>query len=185
MSITSLTKDNSQDYSDGLQPKPKEFLSSISAIAMKKRFLEASLGAVVLVMAVVFIIFAYSSANVQMTDGYPLTAEFNRIDGINRGADVRMGGVKIGTVTDVKINNSNYRIVLTMNVHKDTPVPENSAARILAEGLMGSAYVDIQPGGATTLLKAKDQILYTQEAINLVDLLGRFIFSSTSEKQEP
>ena len=71
---------------------------------MRKNLIETVMGGVVLIAATLFIVFAYSKAEVGKVDGYQITAKFDRVDGILAGSDVRMSGIKIGTVTSSSLD---------------------------------------------------------------------------------
>ena len=145
---------------------------------MRRSVIETIMGAVVLVVAGLFLFFAYSSSNVRATDGYELVARFNKVDGLANGSDVRLSGIKVGSVTAQTLDPKTYRAVVHISVESSLKLPEDTTARIQSDGLLGTAYMVLDPGGAEEMLKPGGQILYTQDAINLVDLLGRFIFSS-------
>ncbi len=148
---------------------------------MGRNLIETVMGAVVLAVAVVFVAFAYSSAGVQTVDGYAVKAAFNRVDGLNVGSDVRLGGIKIGTVSALELDPASFRAQATLAVAEQIELPTDSSARILSEGLLGGSYIDIQPGGELDVLADGGNIQYTQDPINLVDLLGRFVFSVAEE----
>ena len=148
---------------------------------MGRNLIETVMGAVVLAVAVVFVAIAYSSAGVQSVSGYTVTAAFNRVDGLNVGSDVRLGGIKIGTVAALELDPASFRAQATLAVAEGIELPTDSSARILSEGLLGGSYVDIQPGGELEVLADDGRIEYTQDPINLVDLLGRFVFSVAEE----
>jgi phospholipid/cholesterol/gamma-HCH transport system substrate-binding protein len=83
---------------------------------MKRSVIETVLGAVVLLVAGIFFFFAYTSSDIRPTEGYEIQARFNAIDGLTVGSDARVGGVKIGTVTDMQIDQSTYQAVTTLNI---------------------------------------------------------------------
>jgi phospholipid/cholesterol/gamma-HCH transport system substrate-binding protein len=144
---------------------------------MRRSVIETIMGAVVLVVAGLFLFFAYSSSNVRATDGYELIARFNKVDGLANGSDVRLSGIKVGSVIGQSLDPKTYRAVVRISVDSSLKLPEDTTARIQSDGLLGTAYMVLDPGGSEELLQPGGQIHYTQDAINLVDLLGRFIFS--------
>jgi phospholipid/cholesterol/gamma-HCH transport system substrate-binding protein len=148
---------------------------------MGRNLIETVMGAVVLAVAVLFVVFAYSSTSVSAVNGYELAARFNRVDGLTVGSDVRLGGIKIGTVTGLSLDTNTYQAVATLGIASDVALPADSSARILSEGLLGGSYVDIQPGGDEEMLPEGGRFEYTQDPINLVDLLGRFVFSASEQ----
>lgn len=144
---------------------------------MNRNVIEAIFGAVILIVAAFFLIFAYKTADIKPKEGYIVQAKFNRIDGLRPGDDVRIGGIKIGSVIDQKIDKETFQAVVDMSIDPSIKLPLDTSARILTEGLLGGTFIDMQPGGEEEMLKESDFIEYTQDSINVVDLLGRFIFS--------
>jgi phospholipid/cholesterol/gamma-HCH transport system substrate-binding protein len=142
---------------------------------------EVLAGAAVIGVAAVFLVFAVTnSGRGGMAGGtQTLTARFDRIDGLGPGADVRIAGVKVGTVTDQRIDPQTFLAVLTLRINANLRIPRDSSAEIASEGLLGGRYVSIVPGGDEQVLAEGGQITITQSAISLEGLLGRFIFSMT------
>lgn len=152
---------------------------------MKKNVLETLLGAIVLCVAAYFVFFAYTTVDLKPIEGgYKIHAKFNRVDGLNIGNDVRLGGIKIGTVRNIFIEPVTYLAVVEFNVMPDIKLPRDTSARVLAEGLLGATFLDLQPGAEEETLSAGGVIEYTQDSVNVVDLLGRFIFSIADAKEE-
>ena len=115
--------------------------------------------------------------------GYEVTAEFDNIGDLKVGAPVRMAGVRIGDVTGIGFDNQSYRADVHLRIYPQfSQIPEDSYASIETEGLLGGQYVGISPGGLSTYLKNGSQILQTQSAIVLENLINKFFanFSSGS-----
>lgn len=146
---------------------------------MRRNVIETVLGAVVLLVAGFFLFFAYTTGNVRSTGGYPLEASFTSTGGIASGADVRISGVKVGTVTGQRLDKDSFQAILTLEIDSAVTLPEDTVAAIASESLLGGRFIDLQPGGAPDMLKPGGRIQYTQSAVNLEDLLGRFIFSAS------
>ena len=141
---------------------------------------EVAAGAVVLLAAVLFLAYAVTnSGRSGGGSGLELTARFDRIDGLAAGADVRIAGVKVGSVTAQRIDPQTFLAVLTMNVDSALRLPDDSSAEITSEGLLGGKYVALVPGGSTRNLATGGEVKITQSAVSLESLLGRFIFSVT------
>lgn len=153
---------------------------------MQKRSLaEILTGAVVLVVAIVFLVYAVTgSGRALTTGGMTLTARFDRIDGLSQGADIRIAGVKVGQVVAQRIDPASFLAVLTLNVDPTLRLPTDTSAEIQSEGLLGGRYVALVPGGAERFLQNGGEITITQSAISLESLLGRFIFSVTEMNQQ-
>ncbi len=152
---------------------------------MRRSVIETIMGAVVLVVAGLFVFFAYTSSDVRATSGYELIARFNRVDGLANGSDVRMSGIKIGSVVAQHLDPGSYRAVVQFSIESSIQLPLDTSARIQSDGLLGNAYMVLEPGGAEDMLPPGGEIEFTQDAINLVDLLGRFIFSSPGTTGTP
>jgi len=147
---------------------------------------EVLTGAMVLVAAGSFLIYAIAQGGrTPQTSGLALTAQFDRVDGLNQGADVKIGGVKIGSVTDLRIDPRTFQAVVTIRIRPDLALPTDSSAEITSEGLLGGKYVSIVPGGADRLLADGGRITETQGSVSLESLLGRFIFSVTQMNTTP
>ena len=149
---------------------------------MRRNVIETLMGAVVLIVAAVFVVFALSSSGVQSVSGYEVVADFDDASGISSGTDVRMSGVKIGSVIDQSLDRNTFFASVRMSINEDIELPADTSARIIPEGLLGGNYVALTPGGALENIPHGGRIEHTQGAINLMDLLGRFIFSSGSDE---
>lgn len=137
---------------------------------------EVALGGVVLAAAVAFAIYAGQAAGLTTgSSGYPLTASFRSIEGVTVGTDVRLGGVKIGSVTDVALNAETYRADTTITISGGVEIPDDSAVIISSEGLLGGNFVEIMPGGSPFYFASGDEILDTQSSVSLITLLLRFV----------
>jgi len=146
----------------------------------QRRIAEILTGAVVLLVAAGFLAFAVSHSGRSTTSGYDLLARFDRIDGLVVGADVRIAGVKVGSVTDTRIDPETFLAVVTLSVRPDIRLPKDSSAEVTSESLLGGKYLSLTPGGDETMLNPGQTITITQSSISLEQLLGKFIFSVTS-----
>ena len=151
---------------------------------MHRNIIETVMGGVVLIVAAVFLVFVYSSSNIRTSSGYELSARFNRVDGVSPGTDVRMSGIKIGAVTDIELDRQSYLAVLRMAIDDDIQLPTDSTAKVQNDGLLGGSFLAIEPGADEEMLAAGGEIRFTQDPINIADLIGRFIFSAAEEKSE-
>ena len=145
---------------------------------MSRNIVETILGAVVLIVAVGFLTWAYGRSNVSGADGYPLVAKFDRADGLDVGADVRMSGIRIGSVTEQSLDTVTYRAVVEFTVNNDIELPSDSSAAIVSSGLLGGKYLSLTPGAEEEMLTGGEEVVFTQSSVNLEDLIGRFIFNS-------
>ena len=147
---------------------------------MRRNMIETVMGGVVLLVAVVFVVFAFRSTSIGdgSGDGYKVLVEFDDASGLTIGTDVRMAGVKIGTVVGQQLNPETYYAEIMLGINESIRLPSDTSARIIPDGLLGGNYVALEPGGAEDYIGNGGQIVYAQGTINVVDLLGRFIFSA-------
>lgn len=146
---------------------------------MAGNVVETLIGAVVIAVAAVFLGFAYSTAHVGGNmAGYQLSARFASVDGLNIGADVRLSGIKIGTVTNQRLDPQSYSAIVTMTIANDVKLPEDSSAKVTSSGLLGANYLALEPGGSEKNLAAGGEIKHTQGSVNLMDLIGQAVFGA-------
>ena len=143
---------------------------------------EILIGAVVVITAIGFIYFVSVNTSIVSTDeNYNLAAEFRSVEGISIGTDVRLAGVKIGTVTDIKLDPDTYRVNAIFSVKNAIQIPDDSQAVISSEGLLGGNFIELVPGGSFDYLAPESIILDTQGAVSLITLLMRLGTSSNSD----
>ncbi|MFW5679010.1 MAG: outer membrane lipid asymmetry maintenance protein MlaD [Pseudomonadota bacterium] len=148
---------------------------------MSRSFIETLLGALVLTVALVFVAYAYTVSDVRDPGGYTVRAKFDRIDGISVGSDVRISGITVGRVLETSLDARSFRADVLLSVRNDIELPLDSSAAIFSESLLGGRYIALQPGADTEMLMAGDELMFTQSAINLEELVGRFVFSGGGE----
>lgn len=133
-------------------------------------------GGAVLAAAVGFFAYAAGQSGPESSpDSYELWASFRSVEGISVGTDVRLAGVRIGSVTGIELNRETYRAETRFSVPGDMLIPEDSAISIASEGLLGGAYVEIIPGGDPFGLAPGEEIADTQGAVSLLNLFARFV----------
>lgn len=133
-------------------------------------------GAAVLVVALAFAAYvARGSGFAPSGESYALKASFRSVEGVTVGTDVRLAGVKIGTVTSLKLNPQTYFADATISVAKDVILPDDSTILISSEGLLGGSFVELQPGGSPTNLAPGAEIEDTQGAVSVINLLMKFV----------
>ena len=126
--------------------------------------------------------FAYTSTGSAPVSGYDVMAKFNRADGVNIGTDVRLSGIKIGTVASMNLDPQTYSAVVTLALDNSVKLPDDSSARITSEGLLGNQYISIEPGGSMDYIKPGGEIENTQGSVDLMGLLGKAVFGATGAK---
>jgi len=143
---------------------------------MRESPLEILTGAAVVLVAGGFLFYAaqatgYGGPN----EGLTVTASFRSIEGVSLGTDVRLAGVKIGTVTDTALDPQTYRASTELTVNAAVPIPDDSTAVVSSEGLLGGTFIEIVPGGSLTNLPDGGEIVDTQGAVSLLQLLLQYI----------
>ncbi len=146
---------------------------------MGRNLIETVMGAVVLLVTAIFLFFAWDMAQVRAVQGYDVKAVFFRIGGLTAGSDVRIAGIKVGTVDDIRLDPVTYDAVITMSLSADVRIPADSSATIAAEGLLGGKYLRLEPGTAEEMLAAGDSIENTHDYRALEDQVGEIIFLAT------
>lgn len=143
---------------------------------------EVLAGAAVLAAAIGFLVYAAGGGRLATgADTYPLTASFRSVEGIRAGSDVRLAGVKVGTITSLTLNPETYFADATIEVDKVIALPDDSAILISSEGLLGGNYVELVPGGSLDNLAPGDEIEDTQGAVSLISLLMKWVGSQSSD----
>lgn len=144
---------------------------------MKRNIVESVLGAIVLAVALGFVVWAYARADVGDPGGYTLVAKFDRIDGIDPGGPVRISGIRVGQILSMELDPTTFRAEVRFSVGREIEIPADSSAQILSSSLLGAKYLAIVPGGDDVMLDEGGEIPFTQSSVNFEDLIGQFMFS--------
>jgi len=137
---------------------------------------ETMIGAAVLAIAAGFLVYAANTADVGSDgSGYELVAKFRKAEGIDVGGDVRIAGIKIGSISGMTLNADTYFATITLNVDDDVKVPEDSLAKITSASLLGDSFIAIDPGASDLMLEPGEELGFTQSSISVGDLIGKFI----------
>ncbi|MCB1390716.1 MAG: outer membrane lipid asymmetry maintenance protein MlaD [Rhodobacteraceae bacterium] len=153
---------------------------------MAYRAWEVALGALVMAAAAVFVVFALRTTGTVLTDaqGYDLHASFRSAEGVRPGTEVRLAGVKIGTVTALTLDPQDFRAQLTLAVNNGLMLPADSTIQVASEGILGGTFVEILPGGDLENLQPGDTFRDTQSAVSLITLLLR-AFTGSDASEDP
>ncbi|HET6182157.1 MAG TPA: outer membrane lipid asymmetry maintenance protein MlaD [Acetobacteraceae bacterium] len=147
----------------------------------RRNAIEVVTGLVVLIVAIGFLGYAISrSGTGAPSGGYTLYADFNSIAGLGVGSDVRLAGVKVGSVASETVDPKTYLARVAMSIEPGLRIPRDSGVTVASESLLGGEYLSISPGGDEQMLQPGQSFTTTQGAISLQDLLGKFIFSATN-----
>ena len=145
---------------------------------MTRNTIETVMGAVVLLVAGVFLWLAYAVTDIQSSDGIVVSAEFGGIGSLSAGDEVRISGITVGKVLETKLNEETFGAVVTMSLDERIALPSDSSVRIAASSLLGGSYVEIIPGFEEEYIADGDRIYDARDPVNLTDLLGRAVFST-------
>ena len=146
---------------------------------MNKKPIETIMGMVVLVVAVFFLLFAYRVSDLQVVKGYELNAKFLKVGGLNIGSDVRINGIKVGTVVNQKLDNTDYLVDVILSISPEIKLPVDSEVAIVGDGLVGDKFIKIVPGKSKEYLKEGDTFANAKDFKTLEDMVGEIIFMVT------
>lgn len=142
---------------------------------MHRSIIETVLGAVVLTVAAIFMVFAYSQSQVRAVGGYQILAKFGRVDGLAVGDDVRLGGLKKGSVEAMSLDPEGYVAVVTIRLDSGVRLPTDSSVAIHTEGLFGGKFVEIVPGGEFSYLEPNGVIAFPQDSVILEEMIEKIV----------
>jgi phospholipid/cholesterol/gamma-HCH transport system substrate-binding protein len=149
--------------------------------------LETIVGAAVIALAVGFFFYASKTAGVggTVSGGYKVIAEFDNAEGINVGTDVRLAGIKIGTVTAQSLNAENYMARLELTLDPKVSLSDDTAAKVTSEGLLGGKFISMEPGGSETKLAEGSMMTLTQGAVDIWSLISSAMFDKAKTPAAP
>ncbi len=151
---------------------------------MSRSVVETLIGAVVLIVAVLFLAYAFRTVDASTPGGYEIIARFDRVDGLKKGADVTIGGIKVGTVVDQKLDPKTYQAVVRVSISNDIKLPADTSAKLVSESLLGGMSMALEPGGDDKDIPPGGEVARTQGAVNLIDLIGKAMFSPKSDQPD-
>ncbi len=142
---------------------------------MHRSIIETVLGAVVLMIAAIFLVFAYNQSQVRAVGGYLVLAKFGQVDGLAVGDDVRVGGLKMGSVTAMSLEPEGYVAVVAIRMDSSVRLPTDSSVAIHTEGLFGGKFIEIVPGGEEEYIEANGVIAFPQDSIILEEMIEKIV----------
>ncbi|GGW45759.1 outer membrane lipid asymmetry maintenance protein MlaD [Gemmobacter lanyuensis] len=150
---------------------------------MSENTSEILAGGAVLAVAAGFLFYAAQGTGLfaGATDNYDLRASFQSAEGITVGTDVRLAGVKVGTVSKIDLNPQTFYADATLTLREQVQIPDDSAALVSSEGLLGGNYIELRPGGSPDNLPAGAEIEDTQGSVSLIGLLMKFVGKSAED----
>ena len=150
-------------------------------MAIRGPRLEFAVGAFLLLALASLLVLALASTNRRFGiggDTYPLVAKFTQVGQLRAQAPVKIGGVVVGQVGKIELDPKTFQSVVTLSIdgrYKD--LSADTSAGIFTSGLLGESYIGLSPGGDPESLKPGDEIGYTQPAVDLMQLVGKYMFS--------
>lgn len=151
---------------------------------MGRNLIETIMGAVVLLVAGFFLVFAYTNADLRKVEGYELQAAFASVGGLDTGADVRINGIKVGTVSSQALDPQSFNAVVKMSITPSIQLPEDTVATIATEGLLGGKFIKLEPGRSKQLIAAGGTIGRTKDFRSIEEMVGELIFLATADSPQ-
>jgi len=156
-------------------------------MAIRGPRLEFSVGAFLLLSLASLMILAVASTNRRFGGGgdYILTARFAQIGQLRQQAPVKIGGVTIGQVSNIALDPKDYKSIVTLKLNSNLKyLPADTSAGILTSGLLGESYIALQPAGdMEDVLSSGDEIVFTQPAVDLIQMVGKYMFSGSGDSK--
>jgi phospholipid/cholesterol/gamma-HCH transport system substrate-binding protein len=147
---------------------------------MKDSAVETAIGAIVIAIAAAFLIFVYNTTDrASARSGYHVVAEFDNIGAVNVGTDVRLAGIKVGSVVAQELDPQSYQARVTMMIDPKLKLTDDTTAKVSSEGILGQPFISLEPGGSETLIADGGEIQFTQGAIDIWKLVSEAMFSKS------
>lgn len=156
---------------------------------MRTRIIEISVGTFMLlgILAAAFLAIQVSGININdsRSETYKVSAHFNNVSGLAVRAQITIAGVMVGRVSAINLDPNDNRAKVEMAIYKNVDfITSDSIAAIQTEGVLGEKYISISVGGSTDILKEGDEIVDTQSALILEDLISKMLVSIAGKKEE-
>lgn len=142
---------------------------------MHRNIIETVLGAVVLLVAAIFLLFALQFSSSAGVKGYNIVGEFRHVDGLKLGDEVRMAGIRVGTVSTVTLRPEDYTAIVTLRMEPGVEISTDSTLSIHTDGLFGGKYLEIQIGGETENMKPGQRFGFVQDAVIVEELIEKIV----------
>jgi phospholipid/cholesterol/gamma-HCH transport system substrate-binding protein len=158
---------------------------SAQGVARNNNIFETLIGAAVVAVALVFLALAYYRTGSGSLSGYEINAKLPKVDGLAIGTDVRLAGIKIGTVSDLTLDPRTYLVTVHMDIRKDIKLPVDSSILVTQAGFLGGQYLSVTPGGDDKMMAAGSYFEFAQGSIDVMSLVGRAANGSSLTNQPP
>ena len=146
---------------------------------------ETLIGAAVVAIALVFAALAYYRTGSAGASGYEVNARLSKVDGLAVGTDVRLSGIKVGTVSGLVLDPANYLVTVKMDIRNDIKLPADSSILVTQAGFLGGQYLSITPGGDDKMMAPGAFFESAQGSIDIMNLVGRFATGASTTNQPP
>ena len=144
---------------------------------MNKINLEFVLGLLILILSIISIFYYSSKINFfNKIETFQINSSFFDIGNTSIGNDVKINGVKVGEVLNIKLDQETYMAIITSSVDKSIQIPDDSVFKISNNGFIGSSYIEIQLGNSEELLNNNDYSINNIDAVSLEEIINNFIF---------
>ena len=151
---------------------------------IRDNFIEAAVGFLVVLVAALFVWFAWDNTGGGLRQSISVKALFPSANGVSVGTDVRVAGLRVGSVTAERLDPQSFQAEVTLALDQKVSIPSDSSAAITSDGLLGGSHIAIVPGGSETPLKNGDTIIDTQGSVDMMGLIGSFINKGDSSSPE-
>mgnify|MGYP000622157451 FL=1 len=145
---------------------------------MKKASIETAVGIFVFIgiLCVGYLTVKLGKMELLGKNYYSVQAQFESVAGLKVGASVEMAGVPIGKVEAISLDIERQIARVRMKIQSDVAITDDSIASVKTAGLIGDKYIKLSPGGSDLILKAGDTIIETESALDLEDLISKYVF---------
>lgn len=145
---------------------------------MKRFNLEIVVGLFMVIGFACFVYLSVKLGDVALfgSNSYRVEARFGSVAGLKLGAGVQIAGVQVGKVLNITLDPASYDALVEMEIEREIELQEDCIASIRTAGIIGDRYISILPGGSPLLIEEGGEILETESAINLEELISKYIF---------
>jgi len=150
---------------------------------MKQNILETIIGFLTIITSLLFITFAYNKLgnSSDVKNSYPITANFQNVEGIFEGSDVMLAGIKVGSVEKLTLDKTSFFAIIALRINNDVKLPKDTQAAVATSGLLGNKFISLTPGAADEELVANDEIKRTQSSLNIEAIISKLMYSITNK----
>ena len=143
----------------------------------KKINIEFVLGFIILILSIISIFYYSSKINLlNKNETFQINSSYFDVGNMTIGNDVKINGVKVGEVLNIKLDQVSYMAIITSSIDKSINIPNDSVFKISNNGFIGSSYIEIQLGNSEELLKNNDYSFNNIDAVSLEEIINNFIF---------